>query len=356
MPSTDVLVAPSSSDASGVASYIAAMAAASLPAKATYLVVPGSDLERALPADTRIAPTTGTRLDMTRAIKETLGEHAIVQTHGARALLAARLARVPGARIHHFFHEHARTQGVRGVGELALSPGVRHVANSVLLAEHLRRYGIRSAAILPPLLATSTRLTRVEARQRLGVDESAPMVFGVVGGLTASKAPQMAIQAVACLSRPDQEHAAIVFVGDGPCAADLRDLGARTGVEVILPGRVPGAAALMRAFDVVIVPCSHETFGIAMAEAALAEVPIAATRSIGARTLTNDGSLLRLAEPTPEGLASGISRARRLSGMELGRLKSFVAERFASERALDRYREYFSCVSNSVRDARELPG
>src|SRR4051812_34941449 len=92
-----LLMVPSTSTASGVVTYVAQLCDALTGFRCACVAEPESDLDAALPDSCeRIAAGPG-RMAMTRALRPSRTRFSFVQTHGARALLAARLARLPSA-------------------------------------------------------------------------------------------------------------------------------------------------------------------------------------------------------------------------------------------------------------------
>ena len=94
-----VLVVASTGEASGVVTYVSAMAEALPPMCCVFAVPPGSDLERALPPGARTVPSGSGRRDMRRFLRDRGASFRVVQTHGARALVAAQ-GGVHTARAH----------------------------------------------------------------------------------------------------------------------------------------------------------------------------------------------------------------------------------------------------------------
>ncbi len=103
-----------------------------------------------------------------------------------------------------------------------------------------------------------------------------------VGGLVPHKGPLLAVETLAELRRRGVD-AALTWLGEGPLRADLTAAALRAGVSehLHLEGAVTKAevtSALQRS-DVFLLPTESETFGIAIAEALVAGVPVV----VGAR-------------------------------------------------------------------------
>ena len=78
----------------------------------------------------------------------------------------------------------------------------------------------------------------------------------------------------------------------------------------------------------VVVPSPNETFCLSLAEALMANVPVAAVDSPGSRWLTDDGRLLDLAPPTAAALAGSMLSALSSSEAERDARRAFVESRF----------------------------
>ncbi len=330
------LVVPSVSVASGLGTYITRMSEIS-GLSATYVVEPQSELHRSLPERTCVEFTNGSVEDIAQVIRNLAPSHEGVQTHGSRALLAARKARIESNMIGHVFHELPWVTGLRGWAELGLSAGVLRAGNSVETTRVPRRFGLSCFSVLPPILEKTRVHPRSVARQTLGLSETRPAI-GVVGRLSPVKAPVLAVEAFAGLPTEMRNDCDLVFVGDGPLHNKLVEAGGRLGVSVRLLGHVPNAAELVTGFDVLVVPSPSETFGLSMAEALLANVPVAATRSPGSQLLLSAGASLDLASPNPADLARVIEGA--ISGTPAD-CSGQLLENFGREALTSDYARFF---------------
>jgi glycosyltransferase involved in cell wall biosynthesis len=301
------LVVPSTSAPCGLVSYLQSIARLELSPGPDFLVVARSELARGL-APARTVATGPSRREMTDTLRAVADRYETVESHGPRALLAARHARLNSRKLQHVFHESPLNDPLRGLPEVALAMGLRRYANGVALADHLRRLGVGVGGVLPPVLWPDVQtLTREAARDALGVDGD--ILLGVIGRLNPSKAPGLALEAVLVLPPHLLTRTTLVFVGAGPLALQLRARAREVGLRAAFVGTVPGAAALVKAFDTVVVPSPRESFGLSFAEALLAGVPVAAVRSPGTLLLTHTGrSPFQLANPDPASLGQAIER------------------------------------------------
>lgn len=130
-------------------------------------------------------------------------------------------------------------------------------------------------------------------------------VVGYVGRLERRKGVLDLINAA---PRLKQAGARVVLVGDDPYASDpeyLEQVRSSQGVEQY--GWVNGAAGLMPALDVLVVPSHQEPFGTVLAEAMNAGTPVVATRVGGLAEVVDDGVTGRLVPPRdPAALAEAV--------------------------------------------------
>jgi glycosyltransferase involved in cell wall biosynthesis len=301
-----LLFVPSTSEASGVVTYVAALCEALPDFRCACVTERGSDLDAALPEWCLRVPAGPGRRDMTRALRPLRTRFSFVQTHGPRALLAARLARVPGRRLGHMFHEPGDQQGLRGNLEWRFARGIRLAANTPGTADWVEQRVGRAPDVLTPIVSRPSLLPREDARAGLGIPEDAELVVGYVGRLAAVKRPDLVVSAARHLG---PRRPLVVFLGDGPERARLRELGQRLRVPVLLPGHQRSAASLLSAFDLLAAPVPEEAFGLAMAEAMAAEIPVAAVDSPGARMVTVNSKLAPLCPPTGADLGNQLAAA-----------------------------------------------
>lgn len=202
-------------------------------------------------------------------------------------------------------------------------------------------------------------LTRDDARRRLGIDPSTPVV-GVVAQLTPWKGQDDAIRAVALARRSVPDLRLLVVGGavfTSPATRQdneaygrgLRDLAARLSLDgsVAFLGERDDVPEILRALDVALVPSWEEPFGRTVVEAMAMGLPVVATRVGGPPEVVRHGVDGVLLPPrAPRAWARAIVEligdpARRL---EMGRrARTAVTTRFTATahaaRLLDIYRE-----------------
>jgi len=147
----------------------------------------------------------------------------------------------------------------------------------------------------------------VRASLGLGADK---FVVGFVGRLDRAKGADLLVEAAAIL-RDQQDSYRFLVVGDGPERKRLDDQVRRLGLErmVMLAGLHENTAAVMRAFDVGVVPSRREAFGIAVLEMMRMKVPVIVSPVGGLPELVQDQTTgLVLPRPGPDAIAQAITK------------------------------------------------
>lgn len=161
-------------------------------------------------------------------------------------------------------------------------------------------------------------LPRERARERLSLDpggstsrpggpgsSQGPLHLGWVGRLSHEKAPDLFVESLGRLRDVDGWTASIV--GEGPLMDRLEERGRELEIDdrVRWHGNVPGAGALMKAFDAFVLSSRTEGTPIVLLEAMAAGIPIVATRVGGVPDLLGDAAIL--VEPgSVDGLSSAV--------------------------------------------------
>ncbi|MGW9156573.1 MULTISPECIES: glycosyltransferase [unclassified Microbacterium] len=162
-----------------------------------------------------------------------------------------------------------------------------------------------------------------------------------VGGLVPHKGPLLAVSALAELRRRGVD-ASLTWLGDGPLRAEVSAAAERAGVAEHL--RLAGAVAkaevtsALQQSDVFLLPTESETFGVAIAEALVAGVPVV----VGARGAQSafvdepDGALVT--ERTPTAYADAVQRIVELnSDRTPEQIGADARERFSPSTRADAY-------------------
>jgi glycosyltransferase involved in cell wall biosynthesis len=100
--------------------------------------------------------------------------------------------------------------------------------------------------------------------------------------MVPQKDPLTFVHAAARLKEAVPE-AIFVWCGDGELRTETEQLAAQLNVPLIVPGHQENSAAIMRAFDVFVLPSIYEGLPFALLEAMALGLPIVATDIIGVR-------------------------------------------------------------------------
>jgi len=254
----------------------------------------------------------------------------IVHAHGLRAgafaalaLLPSRSSRRPAlvVTVHNAPPAGRAARAVYGVLELACARRADLLlCASADLAARLRRRGrarvaefdVPAPPALPPSLAAVAR-----ARAALG-PPGRPAVLAV-GRL----AEQKGLETLIAAARRWQDRVPVpvlAIAGEGPLAAELAAVAARTGVDLALLGQRDDVPALLAAADVIAVPSRWEARALVVQEAMRAGRPIVASRVGGIPALTGEDAAILVPPGDAGQLAAAVlavlddpGRAARLS-------------------------------------------
>lgn len=126
-----------------------------------------------------------------------------------------------------------------------------------------------------------------------------------MGRLSHEKGPDVFIEALGLVGG---EAPCAAIVGEGPASAALRVRAAALGIDerVRWCGRVDGAAALLPAFDVLVLSSWMEGTPIVLLEAVAAGVPVIATRVGGVAEVVSEAEAVLVEPDNPVALARAL--------------------------------------------------
>jgi sugar transferase (PEP-CTERM/EpsH1 system associated) len=129
-----------------------------------------------------------------------------------------------------------------------------------------------------------------------------PFVIGTVGRLAAIKDQVLLVRAFAALRKEEGDRGRqpfLVIVGDGPVGPELRRLAAELDIlpYVWMPGSRSDVAALLKCFDLFVLPSLNEGISNTVLEAMATGLPVVATAVGGNPELVSNGQTGALFEP-----------------------------------------------------------
>ena len=196
---------------------------------------------------------------------------------------------------------------------------------------HKLRIVHEGAQIPAPL----TVAQRVQARQRWGIPENAPLL-GCVGVLLPDKGQEWLIRALADV-RKDFPDARLILAGDGSSRPALEKLAAELKLSsaVLFPGFVRDIESVYAALDVFLLPSFFEAFNNSLLAAMAYEIPsIAFARGALTEIIENEKCGLLVSGPDVPEISSAVKRILRESqfAQALGQAaRTRVADNFSSE-------------------------
>lgn len=121
----------------------------------------------------------------------------------------------------------------------------------------------------------------------LGIAEDA-FVVGMIGRLSAQKAPDVFIRAAEIIHK-EIPNSAFIIVGDGEQREEIEDFAQQHGLHLVVTGWTDKPYSYLKAFDVAMLLSRWEGFGLAIVEYMAAEKNVVATRADAIPSLIEDG-------------------------------------------------------------------
>ena len=253
------------------------------------------------------------------------GHYDLIHTHSSKAgflgRLTARLNNVPVVHTpnglyylgqHGFKRWFYRTlehlAGFLTTEMIAVSEGERGVIARDRLVKPDRLCIIENGVDAQQIRRQADSPEGAALRDRLKINGQRP-VIGAAGRLVSQKDPFTFVRAAARLKESLPE-AIFVWCGDGELRAETEHLAAQLKVPLVVPGHQENSAAIMRAFDVFVLPSIYEGLPFALLEAMALGIPVVATDIIGIRDVLEQQAAGWLTTPQDaEALAAGIAAA-----------------------------------------------
>lgn len=125
------------------------------------------------------------------------------------------------------------------------------------------------------------------SRPELGIAEDA-FVVGMIGRLSAQKAPDVFIRAAEIIHK-EIPNSAFIIVGDGEQREEIETFAQQHGLHLVVTGWTDKPYSYLKAFDVAMLLSRWEGFGLAIVEYMAAEKNVVATRADAIPSLIEDG-------------------------------------------------------------------
>jgi glycosyltransferase involved in cell wall biosynthesis len=153
-------------------------------------------------------------------------------------------------------------------------------------AEDVRNFGIQTPTITLPLGVQNPVFqadAKAQLHQRYAVSAEVPIVL-FLSRLHYKKRPDLLLKALSQLQKTHQFHVILAGSGEISYLDQLQDLAGSLGIadRVSFPGLVTGVAKdlLLQGSDLFVLPSFSENFGIAVAEALAAGLPVVITPGV----------------------------------------------------------------------------
>ena len=125
------------------------------------------------------------------------------------------------------------------------------------------------------------------SRSELGITDDA-FVVGMIGRLSAQKAPDVFIRAAEIVHK-EIPNSAFIIVGDGEQREEIETFAQQHGLHLVVTGWTDKPYSYLKAFDVAMLLSRWEGFGLAIVEYMAAEKNVVATRADAIPSLIEDG-------------------------------------------------------------------
>lgn len=124
-------------------------------------------------------------------------------------------------------------------------------------------------------------------RLDLGIADDA-FVVGMIGRLSAQKAPDVFIRAAEIIHK-EIPNSAFIIVGDGEQREEIETFARQHGLHLVVTGWTDKPYSYLKAFDVAMLLSRWEGFGLAIVEYMAAEKNVVAARADAIPSLIEDG-------------------------------------------------------------------
>lgn len=243
------------------------------------------------------------------------GKYDLIHTHSSKAgFLGRSIARLSGVPVVHtpnglyylgqsggkrwFYQTLEQLAGRLTTRLIAVSEGERLVIRRDRLVKPDRLCVIENGVDAPQIRDEAAAPLARQLCEQLGIDGQWPII-GAAGRMVPQKDPLTFVRAAAQL-RQIYPTAQFVWCGDGELRRAAEQLAAQLNVPLITTGHQENSAAIIRAFDVFVLPSIYEGLPFALLEAMVLGIPIVASNISGVRDVLGDQQAGWLTEPGNE--------------------------------------------------------
>ncbi len=253
------------------------------------------------------------------------GHYDLIHTHSSKAgflgRVSAQLNDVPVVHTpnglyylgedglkRRFYRTLERLAGLLTTEMIAVSESERDIITTDRLVKPDRLCVIENGVDASQIRQQADSAEGQRLRATLNFNGRRPII-GAAGRMVPQKDPLTFVRAASYLKETLPE-AVFVWCGDGELRPATERLAAQLNVPLIVPGHQEHIAAIMRAFDVFVLPSIYEGRPFALLEAMALGLPIVATDIVGVRDVLKQETVGWLTPPqNPKALADRIAYA-----------------------------------------------
>jgi glycosyltransferase involved in cell wall biosynthesis len=215
---------------------------------------------------------------------------------------------------------------------IAVSDAVRHdIVRTNLLSSSDKVVTIYNGIDVKAFMDVD--LSREEARTRLGLSDKDAFVYGTVGRLEETKGQEVLLRAFARVWG-QYPKSWLIITGKGNLESELKALAARLKIQerVVFTGYRTDIPAVLKAYDVFVLPSVAEGLPGALLEAMATGIPVIASRVGGVPEILNDPGLGIMVSPSSvDELASAMERLFSMNDTRRSMIGKALRERVLEE-------------------------
>jgi len=291
----------------------------------------------------------------------------LIHTHSSKAGFIGRLvAKAVGIPVIHtpnglyfleqtgfkrwFYLALERLAGRATTGLIAVSEGERDIMIQYGLAPRGRVTLIENGVDAATVRDQAEAVEAAWLRHSLGLNGDEPVIGGA-GRMAPQKDPLSFVRAAHQVAQSTPK-ARFVWCGDGELRLAVEDLARRLNVPLTVTGHLENAWAVMRLFDVFVLPSLYEGLPFTLLEAMALGVPVVATDVVGTRDVLSGEEAGWLVAPR-----DALSLARTICGVlaqpaeasrRVAAAKRLMETRFSIDRMIAAHHELYVRVIHAT--------